>query len=240
VDRERLAERLASGASIEAIAREVGRHPSSVAYWVHKHGLTSLHAPRHASRGPIERELLAELVEEGLTTREIAGRVDRSQTTIRHWLREYGLRTRGAREPRQQDVHEVQRHCATHGTTTFVRYGPDDHLRCLLCRRQRVTNRRRRVKQILIEEAGGRCQLCGYDRSPAALHFHHVDPEQKSFALALRGVARSLERCRAEAAKCVLLCANCHAEVESGAADSPVRSIDDGAPSRVAQSDIPG
>jgi transposase-like protein len=235
-----LAEQLAGGASIEAIARELGRDPSTVSYWTRKHGLASTHAPRHAARGPVERELLAELVEQGLTTREIAARVDRSQATVRHWLREYGLRTRRAREPRTQDVHEVQRNCATHGVTTFVRYGPDDHLRCLLCRRQRVTERRRRVKQILIEEAGGRCQLCGYDRSAAALHFHHVDPEQKSFGLALRGVARSLERCRAEAAKCVLLCANCHAEVESGAVDTPVRSTEDGAPSGVAQSDIPG
>jgi transposase-like protein len=228
VERDWLAERLEAGASIEAIAREVDRDPSTVSSWARKHGLTSSHAPRHAARGPIDRELLAELVDEGLTTREIAARVGRSQTTIRHWLREYGLRTHGRREPRQQDVYEVQRHCATHGTTTFVRYGPDDHLRCLLCRRQRVTDRRRRVKQILLEEAGGRCQLCGYDRSPAALHFHHVDPAQKSFGLALRGVARSLERCRAEAAKCVLLCANCHAEVESGAADTPVRSTGDG------------
>jgi hypothetical protein len=31
-------------------------------------------------------------------------------------------------------------------------------------------------------------------------------------------VARSLERCREEARKCVLLCANCHAEVEGGIA----------------------
>jgi hypothetical protein len=64
--------------------------------------------------------------------------------------------------------------------------------------------------------------LCGYDRSIAALHFHHIDPEQKSFGLALRGVARSLERCRAEARKCVLLCANCHAEVEAGLARLPL------------------
>ena len=117
---------------------------------------------------------------------------------------------------------EVERWCATHGVTTFVRYGPDDHLRCLLCRRQRVTERRRRVKEILVEEAGGACRLCGYDRSVAALHFHHIDPEQKSFGLALRGVARSLERCRAEARKCVLLCANCHAEVEAGLARLPL------------------
>jgi len=145
---------------------------------------------------------------------------------VRHWLREYGLRVLRAREPKVQDVREIQRWCATHGVTTFVRYGPDDHLRCRLCRRQRVSDRRRRVKEILVVEAGGACRLCGYARSVAALHFHHIDPEQKSFGLALRGVARSLERCRAEARKCVLLCANCHAEVEAGLARLPLAADD--------------
>jgi DNA-binding NarL/FixJ family response regulator len=59
-----------------------------VSYWVHNHGLQASHAERHAARGGITRERLEELIAEGLTTREIADRVDRSQTTVRHWLRE--------------------------------------------------------------------------------------------------------------------------------------------------------
>jgi hypothetical protein len=106
--------------------------------------------------------------------------------------------------------------CPRHGETVYVRYGERDHFRCLTCRRQRVIARRRKVKQILVEEAGGACVLCGYDRCQGALHFHHRDPATKEFALALNGVARSLARSRVEAAKCVLLCANCHAEVEAG------------------------
>ena len=38
----------------------------------------------------------------------------------------------------------------------------------------------------------------------------------KSFHLSMQGVARSIAAARAEMAKCVLLCANCHAEVEQG------------------------
>jgi transposase-like protein len=221
MDKAWLEAQLAAGESIESIAREVGRHPSTVSYWARKHGLTSSHADRHAPRGAPDRLLLAGLVDDGLTTRQIAARLGCSQATVRHWLREYGLRTRRAREPLANDALEVQRTCPTHGITTFVRYGPNDHLRCLLCRRARVSARRRRIKQILVDEAGGACRLCGYDRAPQALHFHHIDPEQKSFSMALRGVARSLKRCRAEARKCVLLCANCHAEVEAGLARLP-------------------
>jgi hypothetical protein len=51
MDREWLERELAAGRSIESLAREVQRDPSTVAYWVNKHGLTSQHAPKHAAQG---------------------------------------------------------------------------------------------------------------------------------------------------------------------------------------------
>lgn len=71
-------------------------------------------------------------------------------------------------------------------------------------------------------EAGGRCRLCGYDSYVGALQFHHREPAAKAFGLGQRGLTRSLAAMRAEAAKCVLLCGNCHAEVEAGLADLPL------------------
>lgn len=110
--------------------------------------------------------------------------------------------------------------CRTHGETPFVVEGRG-YYRCMQCRTQRVVEWRRRKKLQLIEEAGGSCVLCGYDRFPRALHFHHLDPATKSFGLGERGCARSIERLRAEAEKCVLLCSNCHAEVEGGLTACP-------------------
>jgi len=75
--------------------------------------------------------------------------------------------------------------------------------------------RRRKVKQLLVTEAGGRCRLCGYERCLAALEFHHLDPNAKEFGVSRRG-ARSIDALRTEVRKCILLCSNCHAEVESG------------------------
>jgi len=72
------------------------------------------------------------------------------------------------------------------------------------------------VKQALVEDAGGACALCGYARCASALVFHHLDRDTKSFGLASHGVTRSLARAREETRKCLLLCANCHAEVEAG------------------------
>jgi cytochrome c553 len=83
-----------------------------------------------------------------------------------------------------------------------------------------VTRRHRKVRALLIAEAGGRCALCGYDRCPWNLHFHHVDPASKTFSMTM-AQGRSLTAYRAEARKCVLLCANCHGEVEYGLVDSP-------------------
>ena len=84
MDREWLAHRLAAGDSYEAIARELDRHPSTVSYWGARHGLSSTHAAVHAARGGLERGALAALVDAGLSTRDIAARVERSQTTVRH------------------------------------------------------------------------------------------------------------------------------------------------------------
>ena len=73
---------------------------------------------------------------------------------------------------------------------------------------------------MLVAEAGGRCAICGYDRCVWNLHFHHVDPDAKSFAMTM-GSGKSIAAYRAEALKCVLLCANCHGEVEFGVLASP-------------------
>lgn len=221
MDRSLLAAELASGRSIEAIAREHARAASTVAYWVDKYGLFSVYADKHAARGGIPREQLEALVAEGLTVRAIAERVGMSFATVQHWLKKHELRT--ARAHRRHETPRpgaagpaaLEGTCGVHGKTTFGRRA-DGYYRCLACRAAAVVKRRRAVKRILVEEAGGSCRLCGYDRFPAALQFHHVDPTQKSFSLSRRGVTIALDAARAEAGKCILLCANCHAEVEGG------------------------
>ena len=107
--------------------------------------------------------------------------------------------------------------CRTHGRNRFVLEGRG-YYRCMRCRVERVAARRKRVKALLVEEAGGRCRICGYDRYIGALSFHHLDPSQKKFGVSLGGLTRGLEVAREEAAKCILLCSNCHAEVEGGVA----------------------
>ena len=57
--------------------------------------------------------------------------------------------------------------------------------RCKRCAGEAVTRRLQKVKRILVEEAGGCCAVCGYDRCMVNLHFHHVDPTTKSFTMSV-------------------------------------------------------
>lgn len=213
---------MGQGLSLAEIGRRFGLHESTVAYWMEKYGLQAVNQQKHRARGALTREELQPLIERGASIAQIADAVERSKATVRHWLREYDLKTQRA-ESREKAAAEcsakaddlVRRKCPRHGMTQFKRRTPSGY-RCLKCRSEAVTKRRRRVKRTLVDEAGGACRICGYRRCLVALEFHHLEPADKRFALSHRGVARSIERARDEASKCVLLCANCHVEVEAG------------------------
>jgi len=84
-----------------------------------------------------------------------------------------------------------------------------------------VTKRRRKLKVMLVEYRGGKCQICGYSKTPWALDLHHIDEKKKEFGMSVRGLTRSWERLKQEADKCVLVCANCHREIHAGITQLP-------------------
>jgi hypothetical protein len=84
-----------------------------------------------------------------------------------------------------------------------------------------VAERRRKLKAMVVEYRGGKCVLCGYKKCISALDLHHIDESQKKFGLSVRGVTRAWEKVKAEADKCVLVCANCHREIHAGVAFIP-------------------
>ena len=223
MEREFLEEQLAAGRSLEQIGRLVGKHPGTVWYWLRKHGLRAAHHAKFAPKRKVEADEFQRLVDLGLTRAEIADKLGISGSTVTYWLRKLGLRTRRATviadnaAARSAGVRTVQRYCRKHGTGRF-RLSSEGRYECLRCRSDAVAARRRRVKQILVAEGGGRCQRCGFAEHPAALQFHHLDPTTKAFNISAQGVTRSLAKARAEAQKCVLLCGNCHALVEAGVA----------------------
>jgi transposase-like protein len=212
--------------SLEKIGALIGRDPSTVSYHLKKHGLKPVGHDVHAPKGAVDPDRVREMVQDGASVHAVAEQLGVSYSTARYWIRRLGLQTRrmarlresgGARDDGERRAFLT---CKKHGKTAFVK-SPSGGFRCRKCRTEAVSRYRRRVKQRLIDRAGGVCVLCGYNKFHGALEFHHLDPEQKRFTLSRHGVTRAYSEVAAEADKCVLLCANCHAEVEGGVTTIP-------------------
>lgn len=78
-----------------------------------------------------------------------------------------------------------------------------------------ITQFRQKRKRDLISLYGGKCSLCGYNKSIKALEFHHIKPQDKKYALGT-GNCHKLQDDLTEAKKCLLVCANCHREIHDG------------------------
>ena len=109
----------------------------------------------------------------------------------------------------------IDKVCKTHGLTKYVYVPSEKHYRCVKCRSEAVQKRRDKIKEILVEYKGGKCEICGYNKCISALEFHHLDPTQKEYGIGYKGYTRSIEKNKKEADKCVLVCANCHREIHA-------------------------
>lgn len=74
-------------------------------------------------------------------------------------------------------------------------------------------SQKRSMKHALVEYKGGMCVECGYNKCEGALQFHHLDTNEKDFDLSMiKPNKMPMSDLYKEVDKCVLLCANCHAE----------------------------
>ena len=87
-----------------------------------------------------------------------------------------------------------------------------------------VINRRKKLSAMALEYKGGKCQICGYNKCSTALEFHHIDPSKKKFGVK-SGNTHSWDILKIEVDKCILLCSNCHREVEAGITKIPAINI---------------
>ena len=89
------------------------------------------------------------------------------------------------------------------------------HTYCKVCLNAKTIERQRKIKQDAVEYKGGSCERCGYDNYIGALHFHHLDPNIKDVSWKTFKLRKFNDAFKAELDKCILLCANCHAEMHA-------------------------
>lgn len=110
-------------------------------------------------------------------------------------------------------IDKIIKECPKHGLTEHS-LQVNGSYKCVECRKQAVTNIRKRNKLKIVEYKGGKCEICGYDKCIDALEFHHLKPEEKEFGLS-NGNTVSFEKMKREADKCIMVCANCHREIHA-------------------------
>jgi hypothetical protein len=119
----------------------------------------------------------------------------------------------------QQDYDQIKKNCPkckkTKDSYEFYkrRAGANLSSYCKECTKNDAVNRARKLKIQCIVYKGGCCEKCGYNKCPAALEFHHSDPNKKDFTLSKRKFWKWCEAIKNELSKCELLCSNCHREI---------------------------
>lgn len=150
----------------------------------------------------MKKHVFERLVSEGLSTREIAAAIGRSQTTVRYWLQKFDLRTEWCKNLSISGSSEVPGTCVLCMTPVLGR-----RKTCQYCQ---VKIRRFRVKVAAVAYKGGVCERCGWCESIRGLEFHHRDPMTKLFSIHSGSHNHSWGVVKEELDKCEMLCANCH------------------------------
>ena len=154
----------------------------------------------------MNKEELIKLIDENLSQRQIAERLNISQTTVRYWLKKLELKTQLKIENKK---------CKYCSTTNFIDFKTSSFEVCIKCENQKYIQRWIRLKKEWINYLGGKCQKCSYNKYYGALEFHHRDPNEKDGSW--NDIKKwSKEKIKAELDKCDLLCSNCHRETHAG------------------------
>ena len=161
----------------------------------------------------MDKNLLQNYVSLNYSTRKIAQLENKSQTTIRHWLKKYELKT-------NLNTFEFNEYKCKCGETNPEKFYGHKKSVCADCHNDYVMNSGKNKKQSARKHLGGCCKICGFDKYPCSLDIHHLDPtvKDKNFKF-MRGW--SWERILQEIETCVLLCKNCHAALHAGLVNLP-------------------
>ena len=179
----------------------------------------------------MDKSTLETYVSQGLSTHQIAKITNKSQTSIRHWLKKFNLKTANKsfkEQPRTKNIvlinNQEFKKCPkceqlkNLQSDYYISKKGDIHGWCKPCNNKITYEKQLIRKAECVKYKGGKCVVCNYDKYIGSLDFHHLNPNEKEFNIAqLR--TYSLQKLTKELDKCILLCKNCHSEVHHGLVD---------------------
>ncbi len=101
--------------------------------------------------------------------------------------------------------------CLRCGESDASRFYKNRSTLCKKCDGVRVLMKQREMKNRIVSYLGGKCSICGYNKSLYSLHLHHPNSNKDFRFKNIR--LWHWNRVLVEIKKCVLLCGNCHGEV---------------------------
>ena len=166
----------------------------------------------------MDRTYLENKLAEGFSTNQIAKEIGLTGTGVRYWMKKWDL----------QSQHQSIQDKTCYRTDTHKECPKCNKIKSLdnfdkrangnvqsYCRKCFNDNRYSLLKQhkiTLVNEFGGCCSKCGYDKNISALEFHHLESKEKDFHFGSTKTT-NIDKIRIELNKCILVCANCHREI---------------------------
>ena len=166
----------------------------------------------------ISKENLEILIGENLSMRQISKKTGKSLTSIRYWFKKYKLVQNNTNiyeltGKKKCSKCKIEKNIENFYKRRGVIFGSTY---CKDCTNRSTVERMNLFKSRCVEYKGGCCQSCGYNKYNGALEFHHLNPLNKDFTISHMKSYSFDDIVKSELDKCVLLCANCHREVENG------------------------
>jgi transposase/predicted RNA-binding Zn-ribbon protein involved in translation (DUF1610 family) len=166
----------------------------------------------------MNEQTLRDLVEGGKSITEISKIAGIGNTSVRHWLKKYNLKTKGKAGARtinavssdglkkcnaclqEKDLSNYVLRKDRPGVYTTT---------CNACVSKSIIEKEKKVKSHLVSLCGGKCAKCGGVFENSQYDFHHTDPEHKDFKISEKKHS-NLQLVLSELEKCIMVCSNCH------------------------------
>lgn len=172
----------------------------------------------------MRKEDLEQKVNDGWSIQDLATEFSKGKATIRYWLKQFNLVTKGKAGGKNTVNCEIdnktEKQCAKcldykSVDNFFFRKERNSYTSyCKQCNAKDVVERETRTKLDCIKYLGNVCTLCNIDGHYSIYDFHHDEPAHKDFSIRSGGT-KSFRSVINELDKCILVCANCHHEIHA-------------------------